>query len=609
MNIGTGLMEPIITGIINIIMKIIAGVWNLAIKYISTDFKPDLESFDSYFATGALAKMCQIFTIMGCILATSIFLFQLLIMLKARKGELRNTPWSLLARFIISMVLVTVIGVQLPAVAVNITSDVWHIMRENTSDIDTDIDTSTAINESYMGDGSDANIAERQKTSSIWLGILDIANQYKDGIYYTIVFPFIYCFLMITVLMSIFKLLMVIIERYVIMNVMARMFPVVAATYTSSTTSNILTSYSKMFISQLFLVSMSLFFSQGFVYICMAESGKNFTTFMGICFVLAYLRCAEKIDSYISALGINVAQAGGIIDTALSDFRGLASMARMGGKAKDNAGAFIRAGERLAGAKEAGNSIKADATMGANATNKENSKSAHDNSGNSGYGNMNQNGKMATPHENNSSVPNNGANLNPMNGVPSDNNIKGENLNKALNGENINTNTENQGKSDDLSKKLNDGNTISSGERLEDFKQDKAEQGKNDINQVLSPDNTMTESDSISGTPDTQETDNVPDTSETLGTDSISEPVQAMDSDALRSSNNTPIPEDTTPEPDVPDSKNVNESSRINSPEQQLIATEPKRRSRNQTIKNDNKNLEQITKKIEEPEVYIKRRK
>ena len=365
--IGLGLMEPIVTGIINIIMKIIAALWNISVAYISTQFKPDLLSFDTYFKDGALEKMCQIFTVCGCILATCIFLFQLIIMFKTKPRELRNTPWSLLFRFIASMIMITVIGAKLPEVGVNITRDVWDIMNGYSKEIDIDIDNATKNVNDTISTLSSGNIEESKTwTEKLASAAKNVLDNYKDDIYYTLVFPLIYIFLMISILLNIIKLVLEIIERYVIMNIMARAFPVVAATYTSATTSNILTSYFKMFVSQLFLVLMSLFFTNGFLYICAKENSDTFSTFMGLCFVLAYLSCSQKLDSYISSLGVNVARSGDIIGTALNDFRGLAQLGRSLGSVKDNAGSFIKAGASLAGSKglyDIGSTLAGDSTI------------------------------------------------------------------------------------------------------------------------------------------------------------------------------------------------------------------------------------------------------
>lgn len=127
------------------------------------------------------------------------------------------------------------------------------------------------------------------------------------------------------------KLLLEIVERYLVTGVLSISSPLAASTLASSSTSNIFGAWLQMFISQCFLLIMSIFFLRGFnsaVAAYPVHQGGTSTsvlTFTDSMFkempagglmtwlitMLGYLIVAQRMDRYMSNAGLGVAQTGG----------------------------------------------------------------------------------------------------------------------------------------------------------------------------------------------------------------------------------------------------------------------------------------------------------
>lgn len=114
-----------------------------------------------------------------------------------------------------------------------------------------------------------------------------------------------------------FKLLLETVERYIVVGVLCYTSPLAFSMGGSKTTNNVFKSWCRMVGSQLLLLVMNVWFLRGFsssmgqFYI----NGGALTTGKGSIFLwlfcaLAYLKCAQKFDSYLAAIGLSVAQTG-----------------------------------------------------------------------------------------------------------------------------------------------------------------------------------------------------------------------------------------------------------------------------------------------------------
>lgn len=114
-----------------------------------------------------------------------------------------------------------------------------------------------------------------------------------------------------------FKLLLETVERYIVVGVLCYTSPLAYSMGASKATSPVFKSWCRMVGSQLLLLVMNVWFLRAFnssmgQYI---GSGGALSTGQGSIFLwlfcaLAFLKTAQKFDSYLAAMGLNVAQTG-----------------------------------------------------------------------------------------------------------------------------------------------------------------------------------------------------------------------------------------------------------------------------------------------------------
>lgn len=114
-----------------------------------------------------------------------------------------------------------------------------------------------------------------------------------------------------------FKLLLETVERYIVVGVMCYTSPLAFSMGASKATNPVFKSWCRMVGSQLLLLVMNVWFLRGFAssmgqYIGNGgalSTGKG-SIFLWLFCAIAYLKCAQKFDSYLGAIGLNVAQTG-----------------------------------------------------------------------------------------------------------------------------------------------------------------------------------------------------------------------------------------------------------------------------------------------------------
>lgn len=114
-----------------------------------------------------------------------------------------------------------------------------------------------------------------------------------------------------------FKLLLETVERYIVVGVLCYTSPLAFSMGGSKATNQVFKSWCRMVGSQLLLLVMNVWFLRGFnssvgQYI---GTGGTLSTGQGSVFLwlfcaLAFLKTAQKFDSYLAAMGLNVAQTG-----------------------------------------------------------------------------------------------------------------------------------------------------------------------------------------------------------------------------------------------------------------------------------------------------------
>lgn len=187
--------------------------------------------------------------------------------------------------------------------------------------------------------------------------------------------------LMIALGWNYFKLLLETVERYVVVGVLCYTSPLAYSLGASKATSNVFRSWCHMVGSQLLLLVMNVWFLRGFNS-SMGQfmgSGGALSTGQGSIFLwlfcaLAFLKTAQKFDSYLASIGLNVAQTGSsmgmellmaarVISGVGSGARSAGSVFRGGGSAASGTGAASAGFASGFASKFKGNSYVRDAVV------------------------------------------------------------------------------------------------------------------------------------------------------------------------------------------------------------------------------------------------------
>lgn len=114
-----------------------------------------------------------------------------------------------------------------------------------------------------------------------------------------------------------FKLLLEVVERYIVVGVLCYTSPLAYCMGGSKATEPVFKSWCRMIGSQLLLLVLNVWFLRGFnssVGQFIANAGATSTgqgnIFLWMFCALAFLKTAQKFDSYLAAMGLNVAQTG-----------------------------------------------------------------------------------------------------------------------------------------------------------------------------------------------------------------------------------------------------------------------------------------------------------
>lgn len=133
----------------------------------------------------------------------------------------------------------------------------------------------------------------------------------------TVIAPLLLLILLISVGWNYFKLLLETVERYIVVGVLCYTSPLAFAMGGSKAASQIFASWCRMVGSQLLLLVLNVWFLRAFnssvgQYIANGgalTSGKG-SIFLWFFCALAFLKTAQRFDSYLASLGLNVAQTG-----------------------------------------------------------------------------------------------------------------------------------------------------------------------------------------------------------------------------------------------------------------------------------------------------------
>ena len=133
----------------------------------------------------------------------------------------------------------------------------------------------------------------------------------------TVIGPLLTIILMISLGWNYFKMLLECVERYVVVGVLCYTSPLAFSMGGSKTTNNVFKGWTRMVGSQLLLLVLNIWFLRAFNSTVgqFIGNGGALSTGQGSIFLwmfvaLAFLKTAQKFDSYLAVMGLNVAQTG-----------------------------------------------------------------------------------------------------------------------------------------------------------------------------------------------------------------------------------------------------------------------------------------------------------
>lgn len=171
----------------------------------------------------------------------------------------------------------------------------------------------------------------------------------------TVVGPLLTIILMISLGWNYFKMLLECVERYVVVGVLCYTSPLAFSMGGSKTTNNVFKGWTRMVGSQLLLLVLNVWFLRAFNSTVgqFTDNGGALSSGQGSIFLwmfvaLAFLKTAQKFDSYLAAMGLNVAQTGSSMGMELlMAARVISGVASGGAK---TAGSVFRGANGTAGA-------------------------------------------------------------------------------------------------------------------------------------------------------------------------------------------------------------------------------------------------------------------
>ena len=164
----------------------------------------------------------------------------------------------------------------------------------------------------------------------------------------SVVGPILILVLLIALGWNYFKLLLECVERYIVVGVLCYTSPLAFAMGGSKATNQVFKSWCRMVGSQLLLLVLNVWFLRAFdssvgqfIGNGGALAGGGGSVFLWLFCALAFLKTAQKFDSYLAAMGLNVAQTGSSM--AMEMVMAARVLSGLGGGAK-SAGSVFRSG-------------------------------------------------------------------------------------------------------------------------------------------------------------------------------------------------------------------------------------------------------------------------
>lgn len=281
------MLDWIFEGVINWISSIVSQMMDAVSGLFLQALGTDMTAMEEYFPF--VAKAFTVMQYMGWAILFLITVWQLFRVFGGPITEAEN-PWVLLAR---SALFALLIGYAKPifSIVLDIARAPYTALMELSMTAE---DFTFAGVEQALANGLTTIVAIVSIVGLLLLIILEISLGWNY-----------------------FKLLLETVERYIVVGVLCYTSPLAYSMGASKATSPVFKSWCRMVGSQMLLLVMNVWFLRAFnssmgQYI---GNGGALSTGQGSIFLwlfcaLAFLKTAQKFDSYLAAMGLNVAQTG-----------------------------------------------------------------------------------------------------------------------------------------------------------------------------------------------------------------------------------------------------------------------------------------------------------
>lgn len=289
------LVEPMVDGLVSTLYETITYIMVFLVDWFLSAYESSSTLFLSMVGADSYnASMFDVFIWSGVLVTLALFIFHMFVTLMGPVVDQKNDLVELIIRFFITIGLVTisrqlmtVISDYITNVSFNQTGSqslAYRLSEAITTTVS--VDMSELNSDSFLGKAFDITVDNVRNRS----------------------FGLIVIIMCIAVTIGFIKVLLKCVERYVLTQLLIIASPVAFGTWTSRTTSSILTNYIRMFISTLFAV----LFGRLFLYmICFMISNGAITHLSQGIVLLAFMKLVENLEFQLRALGLTVAQTGG----------------------------------------------------------------------------------------------------------------------------------------------------------------------------------------------------------------------------------------------------------------------------------------------------------
>lgn len=312
------MLDWIFEGIVTWVSRIASELMDAVSRVFLDALGTDMDAMEGYFPF--VTKAFEVMQYMAWAVLFLITVWQLFRVFGGPITEAEN-PWQLLLR---SALFALLVGAARPifTMALDIARAPYTALMEVSMDAE---------------DFTFAGIEEALKN-----GLTTIVSTVS------VVGPILILILLIALGWNYFKLLLECVERYIVVGVLCYTSPLAFAMGGSKATNQVFKSWCRMVGSQLLLLVLNVWFLRAFdssvgQFIgnggALASGGGS--VFLWLFCALAFLKTAQKFDSYLAAMGLNVAQTGSSM--AMEMVMAARVLSGLGGGAK-SAGSVFRSG-------------------------------------------------------------------------------------------------------------------------------------------------------------------------------------------------------------------------------------------------------------------------